>query len=267
MEILSKYINYVLDLVVLISIFLLIKLFLNLFKFKFVKFYEKNEKYKNRLTLFKLIFSVFDYVLIFLFIWYLLKIFKIDTTPLLAASGIAGIAIGFAGQTFFKDAIAGIFLIFENYYSVGDIVEIGEIFGKVEEIGIRTTVIRNYEGKLFYIPNGEIRSVIKYGYGEQFLWLEVPISYESDIDKVKEALIKVGETLLKENDILENLTFLGVNKLQESGISVLVKMKIDKEKRWSTKRKFYELVKKEFDKDGIEIPYNRFVIYLKEKEF
>ncbi|MBC7195145.1 MAG: mechanosensitive ion channel family protein, partial [Caldisericia bacterium] len=110
------------NLVILICVFLLIKLFLNLLKSKFVKFYEKVEKYKNRLTLLKLIFSVLDYVLIFLFIWYLLKIFKIDTTPLLAASGIAGIAIGFAAQTFFKDAISGMFLILENYYSVGDMV-------------------------------------------------------------------------------------------------------------------------------------------------
>ncbi len=260
---LSKYVNYILNLIILICIFLLLKLFLSLLKSKFMKFYENVEKYKNRLTLLKLIFSVLDYVLIFLFIWYLLKIFKIDTTPLLAASGIAGIAIGFAAQTFFKDAISGMFLILENYYSVGDMIEIGETFGTVEELSIRTTVIRNYEGKLFYIPNGEIRSVIKYGYGDQFLWLEVPISYEVDIDKAKEAIKNVGEILLNENDILENLTIMGVNKLGESGISLLVKMKIDKEKRWNTKRKFFELVKKEFDKEGIEIPYNKIVVMLK----
>ncbi|MBC7195448.1 MAG: mechanosensitive ion channel family protein, partial [Caldisericia bacterium] len=177
-----------------------------------------------------------------------------------------GIAIGFAAQTFFKDAISGMFLILENYYSVGDMVEIGDIFGTVEELSIRTTVIRNYEGKLFYIPNGEIRSVIKYGYGDQFLWLEVPLSYEADIDKAKETIKNVGEILLNENDILENLTIMGVNKLGESGISLLVKMKIDKEKRWSTKRKFLELVKKEFDKEGLEIPYNKMVVMLKRKE-
>lgn len=266
MNFLSKYIEYFLRLIVLFSIFLLIKIFLNILKKRIIKIYEKVETYKKRLTLVKLIFSVLDYLLIFLFIWYLLKIFNIDTTPLLAASGIVGIAIGFAGQTFFKDAIAGIFLILENYYSVGDMIEIDDIFGTVEEIGIRTTVIRNYEGKLFYIPNGEIRKVIKYGYGDQFLWVEVPLSYESNLDKAKELILKVGDTLLKDKEILEIPQIMGVNKFSDSSISILVKMKIEKEKRWSTRRRFFEEIKKIFDKEGLEIPYNRMVIYLKDKE-
>lgn len=102
MNFLSKYIEYFLRLIVLFSIFLLIKIFLNILKKRIIKIYEKVEIYRKRLTLVKLIFSVLDYLLIFLFIWYLLKIFNIDTTPLLAASGIVGIAIGFAGQTFLK---------------------------------------------------------------------------------------------------------------------------------------------------------------------
>lgn len=266
MNFLSQYIEYFLKLIVLISIFLLIKIFLNFIKGRLIRFYEKIETEKKRLTLIKLVFSVLDYLLIFLFIWYLLKIFNIDTTPLLAASGIVGIAIGFAGQTFFKDAIAGIFLILENYYSVGDMIEIDDILGTVEEIGIRTTVIRNYEGKLFYIPNGEIRKVIKYGYGDQFLWVEVPISYEANLEKVKELILKVGEALLNENEILENPQIMGVNKFSDSSISLLIKMKIEKEKRWSAKRRFFEEVKKIFDKEGVEIPYNRMVVYLKDKE-
>lgn len=266
MNFLSKYIEYFLRLIVLISIFLIIKIFLNVLKGRFIKFYEKVECYRKRLTLVKLIFSVSDYLLIFLFIWYFLKIFNIDTTPLLAASGIVGIAIGFAGQTFFKDAIAGIFLILENYYSVGDIIEIDDILGTVEEIGIRTTIIRNYEGKLFYIPNGEIRKVIKYGYGEQFLWVEVPISYEANLEKAKELILKAGEVLLNEEEILEKPQIMGVNKFSESSISILVKMKIEKDKRWCVRRRFFEEIKKTFDKEGIEIPYNRIVVYLKDKK-
>ncbi|MCX8095312.1 MAG: mechanosensitive ion channel family protein [Caldisericia bacterium] len=266
MNFLSKYVEYILKLIVLISIFILIKIFLNIIKIKIIKFYEKVEIYKKRLTLVKLIFSVLDYFLIFLFIWYLLKIFNIDTTPLLAASGIVGIAIGFAGQTFFKDAIAGIFLILENYYSVGDLIEIDDILGRVEEIGIRKTVIRNYEGKLFYIPNGEIRKVIKYGYGDQFLWVELPLSYEINLDKAKELILKVGKKLIDENEILEEPQIMGVDKFYDSTISILVKMKIDKEKRWSAKRRFFEEIKNIFDKENIEIPYNRMVVYIKDKE-
>lgn len=266
MNLISNYVEYLLKLVVLISIFLLIKLFLNFIKIKLSKIYEKSDALKKRLTLIKLIFSALDYFLLFLFIWYLLKIFNIDTTPLLAASGIVGIAIGFAGQTFFKDAIAGIFLILENYYSVGDTIEIDDILGTVEEIGIRTTVIRNYEGKLFYIPNGEIRKVIKYGYGDQFLWVEVPISYESNLDKAKEVILKVGENLLNSKEILDLPQIMGVNKLGDSSISILVKMKIEKEKRWSSKRIFLEEIKKSFEREGIEIPYNRMVVFLKDKK-
>lgn len=266
MNFLSKYVEYILKFVVLILIFLIIKIFLNIIRGRIVKFYEKVDIYKKRLTLVKLIFSVLDYLLIFLFIWYFLKILNIDTTPLLAASGIVGIAIGFAGQTFFKDAISGVFLILENYYSVGDMIEIDNIFGTVEEIGIRTTVIRNYEGKLFYIPNGEIRKVIKYGYGDQFLWIEVPVSYDANLDKAKDAILKVGKILLSQNEILELPQIMGVNQLGESSLSILVKMKIEKEKRWSAKRKFFEEIKNIFEKENIEIPYNRIVVYLKDKE-
>lgn len=262
----TNYFNYILKLSILVLIFIIIKFILNFLKNKITKYYSKIEAYKKRLTLIKLTFSILDYILIFLFLWYLLKIFNIDTTPLLAVSGIAGIAIGFAGQTFFKDAISGIFLILENYYSVGDTIEIDEIFGTVEEIGIRTTVIRNYEGKLFYIPNGDIRNVIKYGYGDQFLPISITISYESNIDKAKQVILNVGEKLLNENEILDNLSIMGVNKLGEHGIDILVKMKIDKDKRWSTKRRFLEEIKKEFDREKIEIPYNRMVVYLKDNK-
>lgn len=261
----SKYFEYFLKIGALFLIFLLIKIVLNFLRKRFIKLYEKSDVYKKRLTLTKLLFSVLDYLLIFLFIWYLLKIFNIDTTPLLAVSGIAGVAIGFAGQTFFKDAIAGIFLILENYYSVGDTIEIDGTFGTVEEIGIRTTVLRNYEGKLFYIPNGEIRKVIKYGYGDQSVVIGIPISYESDIDKAKIVIEKVGKDLFEENEIIDNVNILGVNDLGTSGIEILVKLKVDKDKRWSARRKFLEEIKKAFDKEGIEIPYSKMVVFLKQK--
>lgn len=248
----SKYFEYFLKIVALFLIFLLIKIVLNSIRKRFIKLYEKSEIYKKRLTLTKLLFSVLDYLFIFLFIWYFLKIFNIDTTPLLAVSGIAGVAIGFAGQTFFKDAIAGIFLILENYYSVGDTIEIDGIFESVEEIGIRTTVLRNYEGKLFYIPNSEIRKVIKYGYGEQSIVISVPISYESDIDKAKSVLDNVGKNLLEKNEIIDNLVILGVNDLGTSGIEILVKLKVDKDKRWSAKRKFLEEIKKPLIKRALK---------------
>lgn len=260
------YVNFIIKVGILVLIFSIIKIILNVIKKRILRFYEKTEIYKKRITLVKLFFSISDYVLIFLFIWYLLKIFNIDTTPLLAVGGVAGVAIGFAGQTFFRDAIAGIFLIFENYYSVGDTIEIDDMLGTVEEIGIRTTILRNYEGKLFYIPNGDIRKVIKYGYGDQSVYVEVPISYESDIDKAKMVIEKVGENLLKENELIDNVNILGVDKLETSGMKILVKLRVDKDKRWSARRKFLEEIKKAFDKEGIEIPYSKMVVFLNDKD-
>jgi len=260
------YVNFIIKVGILVLIFSIIKIILNVIKKRILRFYEKTEIYKKRITLVKLFFSISDYVLIFLFIWYLLKIFNIDTTPLLAVGGVAGVAIGFAGQTFFRDAIAGVFLILENYFSVGDTIEIDDIFGTVEEIGVRTTILRNYEGKLFYIPNGEIRKVIKYGYGDQSVAVGLPISYESDIDKAKMVIENVGENLLNEKELLDNVNILGVNNFEASGIEILVKLKVEKDKRWSARRKFLEEIKKAFDREGIEIPYSKMVVFLKDKD-
>ncbi len=268
-EVFSRYFNYAKGIITVIVVFLIIKYILNYIKRKIITSTEKKKKrgWQKRLTLIKLFFSLSDYLLIFLFIWYILKVFNIDTTPLLAITSVGGIAIGFAGQTFFKDAISGMFILLEDYFSVGDFVEIGDVSGTVEEIGIRTTKIRNYEGKLFLIPNGEIRSVIKYDVGDQFTVVELPISYESDIDRAKEVIMNIGDKLIEENVILDKPKILGVNELGDSSIIIKVLAKVDKGMRWSARRKFLEEAKKAFDKEGIEIPYNRMVVYIKnEKE-
>ena len=268
-EIFSRYFNYAKGIITVIVVFLIIKYILNYIKRKIIASTEKKKKkgWQKRMTLIKLFFSLSDYLLIFLFIWYILKVFNVDTTPLLAITGVGGIAIGFAGQTFFKDAISGMFILLEDYFSVGDFVEIGDISGTVEEIGIRTTKIRNYEGKLFLIPNGEIRSVIKYDVGDQFTVIELPISYESDIDRAKEVIMNIGDKLTEENVILDKPKILGVNELGDSSIIIKVLAKVDKGMRWSARRRFLEEAKKTFDREGIEIPYNRMVVYIKnEKE-
>lgn len=261
----SKYLNYIKGTLVVILVFIVIKYILNYIKRKIIASTEKRKRrgWQKRLTLIKLFFSLSDYLLIFLFIWYILKVFNVDTTPLLAITSVGGIAIGFAGQTFFKDAISGMFILLEDYFSVGDFIEIGDLSGTVEEIGIRTTKIRNYEGKLFLIPNGEIRSVVKYDVGDQFTVVELPISYESDIDRAKEVILKIGDKLIEEGIILDKPKILGVNELSDSSIIIKLLAKVDKGMRWSARRRFLEEAKKFFDREGIEIPYNRMVVYIK----
>lgn len=264
-EVFSRYLNYAKGIIITIIVFLVIKYILNSIKKRIIASTEKRKGrgWQKKLTLIKLFFSFSDYLLIFLFIWYLLKVFNVDTTPLLAITSVGGIAVGFAGQTFFKDSISGVFILLEDYFSVGDFVEIGDVSGTVEEIGIRTTKIRNYEGKLFLIPNGEIRSVIKYDVGDQFVVVELPISYESDIDRAKEVILKIGDKLIEEGVILDKPKILGVNELGDSSIVIKVLSKVDKGMRWSARRRFLEEAKKTFDKEGIEIPYNRMVVYVK----
>ena len=194
----------------------------------------------------------------------------ISVTPLLAGAGVAGIVVGFGAQNLIKDLINGVFILFEQWYQVDDIVTVGNITGSVERFNLRTTIIRDIEGTVHYIPNGEISML---GNRTQ-LWsravVDIGVHYDEDSDRVVGVLEEIFDEIMADKKykkmILERPSILGDNGISELGDSAIVFKVICKVKageQWNIARQLRKRIKDKFDEVGIEIPYPCTNIYMR----
>lgn len=196
----------------------------------------------------------------------------ISITPLLAGAGIAGMIFGFGAQSFIKDLINGIFILMEQWFQVEDVITVGDITGKVEKFNLRTTVIRDIEGTVHYIPNGEITRLSN----RTQLWskavVEVGVHYDNKTEKVVETLEEVFDDIMADKNykeiILERPSLLGDGGISELGDSaVFFKMvcKVKAGEQWTIARQLRKRIKGKFDEVGIEIPYPITNVYMREE--
>ena len=149
-------------------------------------------------TLASLVNSTISYTLSFVFGIMLLRALRLDPVPLLTTASVAGLAVGFGAQKLVKDMISGFFILLENQYGVGDYVTIGAATGTVEDVGLRTTRIRDDQGKLYILSNGDITQVCNQSRGEVASFVEVGIAPATDIGQATDVLNKAGEELARE---------------------------------------------------------------------
>jgi len=214
-------------------------------------------------TLRGLAWSLLRYSLYFVGGMMVLSELGIDTASLLAGVGIAGLAIGFGAQNLVRDVISGFFILFEDQFAVGDYVTVADVTGTVEEMGLRVTKVREWTGELHVIPNGEITKVTNFSRGGMGVLVEVDIAYEEDIDRAIEVLEKICKDAAADHReiVVEEPYVLGVTSLGESGITVQVFGKVQPMKQWGFARELRKRIKEGFDREGIEIPYPRRVIF------
>jgi len=191
--------------------------------------------------------------------------FDINLGPLIAGAGVIGIALGFGAQTVVRDFLAGIFMIIEDQYGVGDFVDLGDAEGIVEAISLRTTQLRDVEGSVWYVPNGEVRRVAN----KSQLWaravLDVNVAYDTDVDHatrvIKEAASTVWRDGLEIATILEEPEIWGIQRLGESAVTIRLVVKTEPGEQWAAKREIRRRIKKAFDKEGIVIPFPQRVVW------
>lgn len=194
----------------------------------------------------------------------------ISVTPLLAGAGVAGIVIGFGAQSLIKDLINGIFILFEQWYQVGDVITVGDVTGAVERLNLRTTVIRDLEGTVHFIPNGEI-SILG---NRTNMWsravLSVGVHYDENTDRVVEILEGIFDDLMKDKNykdcILERPSILGdggVHELGDSAVVFKMACKVEPGEQWTIERQLRKRIKDRFDEAGIEIPYPCNNVYMR----
>ena len=193
----------------------------------------------------------------------------INIAPLLAGAGIAGVALGFGAQYLVKDVISGIFILLENQYGVGDVICVADKCGSVKKITLRVTVLRDLDGVVHYIPNGEITVASNLTKSKSNVNLNIGVAYNSDLDKVEKVINDVGKELAKDKDwkdkIVEPPKVLRIDNLGESSIDFKITGETERMAQWGVTGELRKRLKKAFDKNGIEIPFPQRDIHIEDK--
>lgn len=208
------------------------------------------------ITLQKLVANLFSYVLIFVFAGILFKQFGLEIGTLIAGAGVVGLAIGFGAQGLVSDVVTGFFILLEKQIDVGDYVTIGGVSGIVEEVGLRTTHIRAFDGTLSYMPNREISTIANHSRGNMRALVDISIAYEENIDKAIVVLQEACDKVKEANpSIMEGPNVLGVHTLGSSDVVIRVISKTINGEQWAVERELRKTLKEALDANGIEIPY------------
>ena len=191
--------------------------------------------------------------------------FGIAIGPIIAAAGILGIAFGFGAQYLIRDMIAGLFILLENQYRIGDVVDLTGTSGEVEKISLRTTIIRDFNGTVYHIPNGEIKKAANKTKDFARVNLNIGISYDADIEKVIKVVNDIGAKMFQDKEWSEKLneapTFAKINDFDDSAVVIRIKAEVKPKEQWGVAAELRKRIKVVFDKRGIEIPYPQRVIH------
>jgi len=222
------------------------------------KIIQRNHDQPNRQqanTLATVLKSVWKYLLYFVLALVVLSILDINITPILASAGVFGLAISFGAQNLIKDIITGFFIIFDRYYSVGDYIKVGTSSGYVEEIGLRTTRLRDWGGEVYSIPNGQVTTVANYSRGNQHIYMDVPVAYEYSIDSILEVIEEACRELSSEfAQLMAGPTVLGLDKLEQNRIMVKLYFSSSLEDKFGLERDIRKRIKNALDNAGMSVP-------------
>lgn len=184
---------------------------------------------------------------------------EINIAPALAGLGIAGIAIGFGAQSLVKDFISGLFILMENQYAVGDVVKIAGVIGIVEQMNLRRTVLRDLDGIVHSVPNGEISVASNYTQEWSRVNLNISVGYGEDLDRVIEVINRIGNEMAEDpywaSLMLSPPQVLRVDAFGDSGIDIKILGDTKPIKQWEIMGELRRRIKRVFDEEGIEIPW------------
>lgn len=198
----------------------------------------------------------------------ILKELGVEIGPILAGAGIIGLAVGFGAQTLVKDILSGLFILLENHFRVGDVIQVAGVAGLVESISLRVTTLRDIEGKVHIIANGEMGVLSNLTKEWSRAVLDIGVAYKEDPDYVMEVIREAGKEMAEDKKykklILEPVEILGVDDFADSAVVIKAMIKTRPLKQWQVAREFRRRLKKAFDNKSIEIPFPHRTIYMGE---
>ena len=190
----------------------------------------------------------------------------VEIGPILAAAGVVGLAVGFGAQSLVKDMINGFFILLEDQIRVGDVVQIAGKGGLVEKVNLKMTILRDLEGNVHFINNGQIDIVTNMTKGYSRYVFDIGVAYREDVDEVIEIIKSVDAGLRKDpefrDDILEPMEILGLDKFDNSAIIIKARTKTRPIQQWRVAREFNRRLKLAFDEHNIEIPFPHMTVYM-----
>ncbi len=191
-----------------------------------------------------------------------------DLGPLLAGAGVVGLAVGFGAQNLVRDLVSGLFLLLENQIHVNDVAIINGTGGLVEQINLRTIVLRGMDGTIHVFPNGGITTLANMTHEYSYYVFDIGVAYKEDTDRVIEVVQQVADDIMKEEKykslILAPLEVLGVDSFGDSAVVIKARIKTLPIEQWTVGREMNRRIKKKFDELGIEIPFPHRSVYFGE---
>jgi small conductance mechanosensitive channel len=216
-------------------------------------------------TLSGVLVAAFQAVVIAVISFMMLSEIGLNISPILAGVGVVGIAIGFGAQSLVKDILAGLFVIMENQYRKGDVVKIADTSGLVEDINLRRTLLRDLDGVVHSVPNGEIRVASNLTKGFSRVNLNISVAYDTDLSRAIEVINRVGRELAQDPawapDLLTPPQVLRVDNLGDSGIDIKITADTRPTRQWPLTGELRLRLKKTFDEEHIEIPWPHTKVY------
>ena len=188
----------------------------------------------------------------------ILRELDIDITPVLTGAGIAGLAVGFGAQTLVRDVLSGFFLIFEDQIRVGDVAVVNGQGGLVEEVNLRTLILRDEKGAVHIFPNGEVKTLANLSKDFSYYVITVGVAYDADVDRAVDAMQEAASAVTKDPDlspyILEPLEVLGVDAFEPGQLVVKARIKTIPLKQWVVGRELRKQIARVFSERGIQMP-------------
>ena len=217
---------------------------------------------KKGITITQILASFLKWAIAILVVLVILNVWGVDTTTLVASAGVLTLVIGLGAQSLIADIVAGVFIVFEDEYEVGDIIVLDGWRGTVVEVGIRTTKIQDPGGNIKIVNNSEIKAVINQTKENSVAKCYININYEEDLDKVDAAIIKdLPEASSKLNKILSSIEYKGVSEFSSNGVTLFFIARCKEEDIYQIQRDMNKVLKQMLEKNGISLAYQNFVIH------
>jgi moderate conductance mechanosensitive channel len=221
-------------------------------------------------TMGDLLKSIITGVLVAMFGTMVLSELGVNIAPIIASAGIIGLALGFGAQSLVKDFLSGIFMIVEDQYGVGDVVDVGEATGTIEAVSLRVTRLRDLNGTVWYVPNGEILRVGNMSQNWSRAVVDVSVGYGEDLTRVQRVLSEIAHDLWDDEDfkgvVIEEPEVTGVEMLAADSVNLRVLIKTLPNEQWAVARAMRQRIKARFDHEGIEIPFAQRVVWHRDEQ-
>ena len=200
-------------------------------------------------------------------VFMILAEFDINLGPLIAGAGIVGVALGFGAQSLVRDFLSGMFMLVEDQFGVGDVIDVGEANGVVEGVSLRTTRIRSVDGTVWHVPNGEIHRVGNKSQQWSRALIDFQVAYNTDIAKAREVIKRVADEVWRDEElgefILEEPEVWGVEAFGPDGVDIRLVIKTSPADQWKVMRELRQRMKSAFDAEGIEIPFPQRTVHVR----